>query len=61
MGNKIDIRSGDTTGKVVTYEAANKVVSDLGCKYIECSALTQVGLTAVFEEAIRSVFAKREE
>lgn len=61
IGNKIDLRPNENINeqKYVTFPIASKVVSDLGCKYMECSALTQSGLKSVFDEAIRQVLKKR--
>eukprot|EP01017_Pseudomicrothorax_dubius_P001703 TRINITY_DN0_c6139_g1_i1.p1 TRINITY_DN0_c6139_g1~~TRINITY_DN0_c6139_g1_i1.p1 ORF type:complete len:142 (-),score=49.62 TRINITY_DN0_c6139_g1_i1:89-514(-) len=65
IGNKIDLREdGPITqanmDKFITAETASKRIQQLGCKYLECSALTQQGLKEVFDEAIRLVLKKRE-
>ena len=62
-GNKIDMRDEKLTevGKGhVSKEIGEKVVSRMGCKYLECSALTQEGLHAIFNEAIRSCSGKND-
>lgn len=63
-GNKIDLRDDslveNSKNAHVLKKTAEKAVSDQGCKYFECSALTQDGLKAVFDEAIRSVIKKTE-
>jgi hypothetical protein len=41
-------------------ETARKIIEDeFKCKYMECSALTQEGLKAVFDESIRTVLQKK--
>lgn len=60
MGNKIDLRSptakNDIKAGPITKEYAERVIDEeLKCKYMECSALTQVGLKEVFDEALRTV------
>jgi Ras-related C3 botulinum toxin substrate 1 len=57
VGNKIDLRDenlGEGNKGPVQKETARKMIEDLGCKYVECSALTQDGLKEVFDEAIRA-------
>lgn len=39
--------------KYVTFNIAHKVISDLGCKYIECSALNGTNIKNIFLEATR--------
>jgi hypothetical protein len=54
VGNKIDLRSpnanNNTKSGPITKEYAERVLDEeLKCKYMECSALTQVGLKEVFD------------
>eukprot|EP00616_Rhizochromulina_sp_CCMP1243_P013819 CAMPEP_0118981232 /NCGR_PEP_ID=MMETSP1173-20130426/30144_1 /TAXON_ID=1034831 /ORGANISM="Rhizochromulina marina cf, Strain CCMP1243" /LENGTH=194 /DNA_ID=CAMNT_0006931637 /DNA_START=66 /DNA_END=650 /DNA_ORIENTATION=- len=64
VGTKLDLRDdpewrAKLQGKgqsPVSLDAGTKLVQDLGAfKLLECSALTQAGLKAVFDEAIRCV------
>jgi len=64
VGTKVDLREdGPTIEKLsakklapITYEQGLHMMQEIGAvKYMECSALTQQGLKAVFDEAIRSV------
>mmetsp|Transcript_30910 Transcript_30910/g.34469 ORF Transcript_30910/g.34469 Transcript_30910/m.34469 type:complete len:196 (+) Transcript_30910:86-673(+) len=66
VGTKLDLREEqDTISKLaakkqapITYEQGLQMMKDIGAvKYMECSALTQKGLKAVFDEAIRAVIS----
>jgi len=55
VGTKLDLR--ESTKPHVTPEEGEKMAKTINAeKYMECSALTQTGLKAVFEEAIRAVY-----
>ncbi|PAA68334.1 hypothetical protein BOX15_Mlig022592g1 [Macrostomum lignano] len=55
VGTKLDLRdSGDSMGKEVTRKRAKLVAKEIkAVTYLECSALTRVGLKDVFDEAVR--------
>ncbi|CAD5227069.1 UNVERIFIED_CONTAM: Ras-related C3 botulinum toxin substrate 1, partial [Eudyptes robustus] len=64
VGTKLDLRDDpDTIEKLherrlapITYNQGMQMAKDIkAVKYLECSALTQVGLKKVFDEAIRAV------
>jgi len=64
VGTKLDLRDDQETltrlaeKKLapVTYQQGADMARAIGAvKYVECSALNQTGLKAVFEEAIRAV------
>eukprot|EP00736_Rhodelphis_marinus_P004890 Rmarinus@m.9578 len=64
VGTKLDLRDDDDTKKrlsdkglsPITTQQGQQMAKEIGAvKYMECSALTQVGLKAVFDEAIRAV------
>jgi len=66
VGTKVDLRDDPATREKlaskkqapITYEQGLQMVQEIGAvKYMECSALTQTGLKAVFDEAIRAVIA----
>ena len=55
VGNKIDLREEaqitqkDPRNAHISKETGKKIVEEeMGCKYVECSALTQAGLREVF-------------
>jgi len=53
VGTKCDLRGGGHAE--VTQEQIDKVSSEIGAsKYVECSAKTQEGLKAVFDEAVKA-------
>ncbi len=63
VGTKLDLREDpETLTKLeakrqapITYEQGMQMAKEIGAvKYMECSALTQKGLKAVFDEAIRA-------
>jgi len=63
VGTKVDLREdGPTIEKLsskkqvpISYEQGLQMMQEIGAvKYMECSALTQKGLLAVFDEAIRA-------
>jgi len=64
VGTKVDLREDQSTidklnakkQSPITYEQALTMATEISAaKYMECSALTQQGLKAVFDEAIRAV------
>jgi len=66
VGTKVDLREDQvTTEKLaskkqapITYEQGLQMIQEIGAvKYMECSALTQTGLKAVFDESIRAVIS----
>nr|AAA57056.1 guanine nucleotide regulatory protein [Paramecium tetraurelia] len=61
IGNKIDMRPTENVNenKFVTFNIAQKAVSDLGCKYIECSALNGTNIKQIFLEAIKQAMKKK--
>lgn len=66
VGNKIDQRqeyasqAKSSKDAPISRQDATKVIEEqLNCKYVECSALTQEGLKNVFDEAMKTVLAKK--
>ncbi|XP_073697853.1 ras-related C3 botulinum toxin substrate 1-like isoform X2 [Garra rufa] len=63
VGTKLDLRDDmDTIEKLkknkltpISYQQGQAVAEEIGAvKYLECSALTQMGLKMVFDEAVRA-------
>lgn len=71
VGTKLDLREDSETldrlnragTAPITYQQGVQMAKEIGAvRYMECSALTQQGLKAIFDEAIRVVlFPTREE
>jgi GTPase SAR1 family protein len=66
VGNKTDLREEfqmakkDPKDQPILKESARKIIEEeFQCKYMECSALTQDGLKAIFDEAMRIVLQKK--
>ncbi|KAI1729755.1 ras family domain-containing protein [Ditylenchus destructor] len=68
VGTKLDLRDDPATLRAlqaekrtpITRNQGQKVASKIKAyKYLECSALTQHGLGAVFEEAVRAVISPK--
>jgi len=66
VGTKVDLREDSATIEKLNtkkqapigYEQGLQMMQEIGAvKYMECSALTQTGLKAVFDESIRAVLA----
>ena len=64
IGTKIDLREDTTTISqlmekglaVISYQQGSILANEIGAiKYLECSALNQIGLKELFEEAMRAV------
>ena len=66
VGNKIDLRDEyaamkkDPKEAPIMKETAKKIIEEeFQCQYMECSALTQVGLKQIFDEAMRKVIQSK--
>jgi len=66
VGTKVDLREGGPTieklyakkQSPISYEQGLQMMKEIGAvKYMECSALTQNGLKAIFDKGIRAVRA----
>jgi len=65
VGTKMDLRDDPEVlkkiGSALSTDDGVRLAAELGArKYVECSALTQEGLKAVFDEAIRAAMAPKE-
>jgi len=59
VGTKSDLRKNNTKDEMISEEEGVAMAKDVGAViYLECSAITQEGLHAVFEKAIRTALSK---
>ena len=55
IGLKSDLREGGGRGGMVSLEEAMKVCGEIGAeKYLECSSLTQDGLSELLDQTVRT-------
>jgi len=60
VGTKSDLRKNNKTDEMISEEEGVAMAKDVGAViYLECSAITQEGLHAVFEKAIRTALSKK--
>ena len=63
VGTKVDARDDKNiidslrrkNASTIMYEQGLELAKSFGCKYVECSALTQKGLKNAFDEVLRAV------
>jgi len=59
VGTKSDLRKNKKKDEMISEEEGVAMAKDVGAViYLECSAITQEGLHAVFEKAIRTALSK---
>jgi len=59
VGTKSDLRKNNKKDEMISEEEGVAMAKDIGAViYLECSAITQAGLHAVFDKAIRTALSK---
>merc|ERR1719317_1642515 len=59
VGTKSDLRQNNKKDEMISEDEGVAMAKDVGAViYLECSAITQEGLHAVFEKAIRTALSK---
>jgi len=62
VGTKSDLRQNNKKDEMISEDEGVAMAKDVGAViYLECSAITQEGLHAVFEKAIRTALSKERE
>lgn len=60
MREEYELQKKDPKEAPIKKDTAEKIIQEeFQCKYMECSALTQVGLKNVFDEAMRMVLQSK--
>jgi len=60
VGTKSDLRENNKKDEMISEDEGVAMAKDIGAViYLECSAITQEGLHAVFEKAIRTALSKK--